>query len=142
MADSHYLFEMKIFNLSFLNMIFKLRCRDGYVKVYINGQEEEHHYDKHDYMFCGKKLLKKEIVDNFSERLRFFLGNCWVVFSIVVLAETKTIIHRKILSSLHHHHDGIIVFLQKDSKIYYNLEELLKHSFSPGKDSQSLSNCE
>jgi len=31
------------------------KCRDGYVKVYINGQEEEHHYDKHDYMFCGQQ---------------------------------------------------------------------------------------
>ncbi|XP_023327852.1 dorsal-ventral patterning tolloid-like protein 1 isoform X2 [Eurytemora carolleeae] len=30
------------------------RCRDGYVKVYIQGQEEEHNYDKHDYEFCGK----------------------------------------------------------------------------------------
>jgi len=29
------------------------RCRDGYVKVYIQGQEEEHKYDKHDYEFCG-----------------------------------------------------------------------------------------
>ena len=32
------------------------RCKDGYVKVYINGQEEEHQYDKHDYMFCGEQL--------------------------------------------------------------------------------------
>jgi len=31
------------------------RCTDGYVKVYIQGQEEEHKYDKHDYKFCGKE---------------------------------------------------------------------------------------
>ena len=43
------------------------RCRDGYVKVYINGQEEEHHYDKHDYMFCGKNLLKLEQAVNISK---------------------------------------------------------------------------
>ena len=30
------------------------RCTDGYVKVYIQGQEEEHKYDKHDYKFCGE----------------------------------------------------------------------------------------
>jgi hypothetical protein len=30
------------------------RCKDGYVKVYIQGQEEEHKYDKPDYEFCGK----------------------------------------------------------------------------------------
>ena len=33
---------------------FVSRCKDGYVKIYINGQEEEHHYDQHDYMFCGE----------------------------------------------------------------------------------------
>ena len=33
---------------------FFVRCKDGYVKVYIQGQEEEHKYDKHDFMFCGE----------------------------------------------------------------------------------------
>lgn len=32
------------------------RCNDGYLKVYIKGQEEEHHYNEHDYEFCGKTL--------------------------------------------------------------------------------------
>eukprot|EP00090_Calanus_glacialis_P014380 TRINITY_DN23170_c0_g1_i1.p1 TRINITY_DN23170_c0_g1~~TRINITY_DN23170_c0_g1_i1.p1 ORF type:complete len:870 (-),score=100.53 TRINITY_DN23170_c0_g1_i1:1263-3872(-) len=32
----------------------KNKCKDGYVKVYIQGQEEEHKYDKHDFMFCGQ----------------------------------------------------------------------------------------
>jgi len=31
------------------------RCKDGYVKVYIQGQEEEHKYDSHDYEFCGTR---------------------------------------------------------------------------------------
>jgi hypothetical protein len=30
------------------------------VKVYIQGQEEEHKYDKPDYEFCGKNIDKKE----------------------------------------------------------------------------------
>ena len=34
--------------------LFSKRCKDGYVKVYINGQEEQHKYDSHDYMFCGE----------------------------------------------------------------------------------------
>ena len=42
--------------LPLYNMI-TLRCKDGYVKVYINGQEEEHQYNKHDYMFCGETAL-------------------------------------------------------------------------------------
>ena len=25
-------------------------------QVYIRGQEEEHHYDEHDYEFCGKSV--------------------------------------------------------------------------------------
>jgi len=37
------------------NNVHSDRCRDGYVKVYIQGQEEEHKYNKHDYEFCGKK---------------------------------------------------------------------------------------
>ena len=29
-------------------------CEDGYLKVYMKGQEEEHHYEEHDYEFCGR----------------------------------------------------------------------------------------
>ena len=31
-------------------------CEDGYLKVYMRGQEEEHEYEDHDYEFCGKSL--------------------------------------------------------------------------------------
>jgi len=29
-------------------------CDDGYLKVYMKGQEEEHSYEQHDYEFCGR----------------------------------------------------------------------------------------
>lgn len=29
-------------------------CEEGYLKVYMKGQEEEHHYSEHDYEFCGR----------------------------------------------------------------------------------------
>ncbi|XP_059082755.1 cubilin-like isoform X2 [Tigriopus californicus] len=32
------------------------QCNDGYLKVYIRGQEEDHEYDNHDYEFCGKSI--------------------------------------------------------------------------------------
>ena len=31
-------------------------CRDGYLKVYYNGQEEDHTYENHDHQFCGKDM--------------------------------------------------------------------------------------
>jgi hypothetical protein len=34
-------------------------CTDGYLKVYIRGQEEDHEYDNHDYEFCGKGLPER-----------------------------------------------------------------------------------
>ena len=30
-------------------------CEDGYLKVYMKGQEKEHHYEEHDYQFCGRE---------------------------------------------------------------------------------------
>ncbi|XP_071744912.1 LOW QUALITY PROTEIN: cubilin [Lepeophtheirus salmonis] len=30
-------------------------CNDGYLKVYIRGQEEDHRYNEHDFEFCGKQ---------------------------------------------------------------------------------------
>ena len=56
--------------------------------MYINGQEEEHHYDKHDYMFCGKKLTNLEQDVNISQRI---MTNYIDLFLIVVLAESKAI---------------------------------------------------
>ena len=29
-------------------------CQDGYLKVYMKGQEEKYHYEEHDYDFCGR----------------------------------------------------------------------------------------
>jgi hypothetical protein len=46
------------------------RCKDGYVKVYIQGQEEEHKYDKPDYEFCGKNIQNRS---NMQRRLQTFL---------------------------------------------------------------------
>ena len=39
-----------IINIKIINIITNL-CQ-----VYIRGQEEEHHYDEHDYEFCGKSV--------------------------------------------------------------------------------------
>ena len=45
------MFKREILN----NTAVVCRCKDGYVKVYIQGQEEEHKYDKPDYEFCGEE---------------------------------------------------------------------------------------
>ena len=29
-------------------------CQDGYLKVYMKGQEEQYSYEEHDYEFCGR----------------------------------------------------------------------------------------
>ena len=69
------------------------RCRDGYVKVYINGQEEQHKYDKHDYMFCGES-------NNFSVASLFFhlqlykLLYTFSLWSLVLVVLSKCISFR------------------------------------------------
>ena len=55
------------------NLMTIARCRDGYVKVYINGQEEQHKYDQHDYMFCGEKSFYFGSLSLFFQQSLFFV---------------------------------------------------------------------
>ena len=72
--------------LSFLTFTFN-RCKDGYVKVYIQGQEEEHKYDKHDFMFCGKfhfpSLDKKLEIEIFLSRMILFVLILFLISLII-----------------------------------------------------------
>ena len=43
------------------------------MKVYINGQEEQHKYDQHDYMFCGEKTLYFGSLSLFFQQSLFFV---------------------------------------------------------------------
>jgi hypothetical protein len=55
------------------------------VKVYIQGQEEEHKYDKPDYEFCGKNIQKKEQYAKKTTCLTLFFNSVgsFTVFSSV-----------------------------------------------------------
>jgi hypothetical protein len=54
MQDEQNLERVKLtFDKFNIPMVERRGCNDGYLKVYMQGQEEKHHYTEHDYEFCG-----------------------------------------------------------------------------------------
>ncbi len=52
------------------------------MKVYIQGQEEEHKYDKPDYEFCGKNIQKASNIQDNSKPYSFL--TLWEVLQFSV----------------------------------------------------------
>jgi len=53
---SGHVVENGILKAFFIYVFFSDRCGDGYLKIYVKGQELTQSYDKHDYEFCGKEV--------------------------------------------------------------------------------------
>lgn len=51
-------------NYIFLLVVYSSACTDGYLKLYLKGQEATDSYDKFDYELCGMKSNPEHVVSD------------------------------------------------------------------------------